>query len=316
MSRRQRRYFEAYPIKVITDQTIKQILSKAQATRKLAKYSVELGTYNITYEPRNAIKGQVLADFLSEAPVGTQPEVSGAGLALISPNGMKFTYALRLNFTNTNNKAEYKALLARLRMAARMNVQALDVKVDLKLVVSEINGSYVANNISMIKYITMAITKASKDTNDVNHGSVAILSIGNGHPGPLPQSAGGSEVMILAEIEMLIHRMTMIREDENENEIHLNMDLLQERREAATIREAKYKAKMELYYNQRVRLTSFKPDRYVFLRNEDSRVEDQGKLGLKWEGPYRVTEAYQNGSYKLRTMEGREVPRTWHAINL
>ncbi|GKE94121.1 hypothetical protein Tco_1578976, partial [Tanacetum coccineum] len=38
-------------------------------------------------------------------------------------------------------------------------------------------------------------------------------------------------------------------------------------------------------------------------RNKSSRVEDQGKLGTKWEGPYRVREAYHNGSYKLRTME-------------
>ncbi|GJX62380.1 hypothetical protein Tco_0295280 [Tanacetum coccineum] len=50
--------------------------------------------------------------------------------------------------------------------------------------------------------------------------------------------------------------------------------------------------------------------------NEASRVEDQGKLGPKWEGPYRVVEAYENGSYKLQTLEDKEVPRTWHAINL
>ncbi|GKF58414.1 hypothetical protein Tco_0171951 [Tanacetum coccineum] len=74
MSQRLRRYFEAHPIKVITDQPLKQILNKAQASGKLAKYSVELGAYNITYEPRNAIKGQVLANFLSEALVGTPPE--------------------------------------------------------------------------------------------------------------------------------------------------------------------------------------------------------------------------------------------------
>ncbi|GJX67369.1 reverse transcriptase domain-containing protein [Tanacetum coccineum] len=74
MSRRLRRYFEAHPIKVIKDQPLKQILNKAQASGKLAKYSVELGAYNITYEPRNAIKGQVLDDFLSKAPVRTPTE--------------------------------------------------------------------------------------------------------------------------------------------------------------------------------------------------------------------------------------------------
>nr|GEW21393.1 hypothetical protein [Tanacetum cinerariifolium] len=116
------------------------VLSKAQTLGKLAKYSVELGTYNINYEPRNAIKGQVLADFLSEALVGTQPKVFfqvpakmqekddtkkwtlftdeasnskgfNAGLVIINPNDMEFTYALRLNFTSKNNEAEYEALL-------------------------------------------------------------------------------------------------------------------------------------------------------------------------------------------------------------
>ncbi|GJX88511.1 reverse transcriptase domain-containing protein [Tanacetum coccineum] len=68
VSRRMRRYFEALPIKVIMDQPINQILSKAEASGKLAKYSVELRAYDITYEPHNAIKGQVLADFIKEVP--------------------------------------------------------------------------------------------------------------------------------------------------------------------------------------------------------------------------------------------------------
>nr|GEV14607.1 reverse transcriptase domain-containing protein [Tanacetum cinerariifolium] len=125
-----------------------------------------------------------------------------------------------------------------------------------------------------------------------------------------------SEAVMPAEIGMPTHRTMMIREDKNEDEMRLNMDLLKERREAAAIREAKYKTKIEQYYNQNVRLTSFKPDEYVFRKNEASRGEDQGKLGPKWEGPYRTTKAYQNGSYKLQTMGGKEVPRTWHAINL
>ncbi|GKA78904.1 reverse transcriptase domain-containing protein [Tanacetum coccineum] len=73
VSRRLRRYFEAHLIKVITNQPIKQILDKAEASGKLANYSIELGEYEITYEPRNAIKGQVLADFINEVSVGSGP---------------------------------------------------------------------------------------------------------------------------------------------------------------------------------------------------------------------------------------------------
>jgi hypothetical protein len=102
----------------------------------------------------------------------------------------------------------------------------------------------------------------------------------------------------------------------NSNEINLNLNLLEERREMAAIREAKYKNKVEQYYNQRVRPEAYKVRNFVYRRNEASRVEDQGKLGPNWEGPYRVTEAYQHGTYKLRTLDDIEVPRTWHAINL
>ncbi|GKA87861.1 hypothetical protein Tco_0809625 [Tanacetum coccineum] len=62
---------------------------------------------------------------------------------------------------------------------------------------------------------------------------------------------------------------------------------------------------MEQYYNKKVRPAGFRPGEFVYRRNEASRVEDQGKLGPKWEGPYRVTEAFENGSYKLQTMEDK-----------
>ncbi|GKD89162.1 reverse transcriptase domain-containing protein, partial [Tanacetum coccineum] len=41
MTRRLRRYFEAHPVNVITDQPIKNILSRTEASGKLAKYAVE-----------------------------------------------------------------------------------------------------------------------------------------------------------------------------------------------------------------------------------------------------------------------------------
>ncbi|GJZ06230.1 reverse transcriptase domain-containing protein [Tanacetum coccineum] len=71
VSRRLRRYFEAHPIKVITDQPIKQILNKTETFGKLAKYSAELDAYDITYKPHNAIKFQVLPDFINEVPAGS-----------------------------------------------------------------------------------------------------------------------------------------------------------------------------------------------------------------------------------------------------
>ncbi|GKD37031.1 reverse transcriptase domain-containing protein [Tanacetum coccineum] len=51
----------------------------------------------------------------------------------------------------------------------------------------------------------------------------------------------GSEAVIPAEIGMPTYRTLMIREGYNKEEMRLNLDLLQERRETAAIREAMYK---------------------------------------------------------------------------
>ncbi|GJR77169.1 reverse transcriptase domain-containing protein [Tanacetum coccineum] len=107
-----------------------------------------------------AIKGQILANFINEVPVGSEAMVpqetqytidhekdckeewvlytdgassakgSGIGLILINPTMTEYTYALRLNFESTNNQAEYEALLAGLRIAKKMGVQSLSVNVD------------------------------------------------------------------------------------------------------------------------------------------------------------------------------------------
>ncbi|GKE35308.1 reverse transcriptase domain-containing protein [Tanacetum coccineum] len=129
------------------------------------------------------------------------------------------------------------------------------------------------------------------------------------HRTSIKQSNGyGSEAVIPAEIGIPSYRTLMIREEYNEEEQRLNLDLLQERREATAICEAKYKTKMEQYYNKKVRPASFRPGEFVYRRNEASRMEDEGKLGPNWEGPYRVTEAFENGSYKLQTIEDKVVP--------
>ena len=67
-ARRLRRYFQAHAICVLTDQPIRQVLLKPENSGRLAKWAIELGEHDITYKPRSAIKGQVLADFIAETP--------------------------------------------------------------------------------------------------------------------------------------------------------------------------------------------------------------------------------------------------------
>ncbi|GJR58019.1 reverse transcriptase domain-containing protein [Tanacetum coccineum] len=134
-----------------------------------------LGEHNITYEPRTSVKGQILADFLVEKPDDAPPEASviktphepwtlftegsscvdgsGVGLILTSLKGTKFTYALRFLFAVSNNEAKYEALIAGLRIAARMGVRNVQVSVDSKLVANQVLGTYIAKEENMIKYL-------------------------------------------------------------------------------------------------------------------------------------------------------------------
>ncbi|GJT72815.1 reverse transcriptase domain-containing protein [Tanacetum coccineum] len=109
----------------------------------------------------------------------------------------------------------------------------------------------------------------------------------------------GTEAVIPTEIGMPTFRTAEVDIAENDEALEINLDLIEEKREQAAIREAKSKRQMEKYYNTKVRNTSFKPGDLVYRSNEASRVEDAGKLGPKWEGPYEVMEALGKGSYKL-----------------
>ncbi|GJQ94985.1 reverse transcriptase domain-containing protein [Tanacetum coccineum] len=177
-AKRLRRYFQAHPIAVITDQPIKQIMSRPDVAGRLQKWSVMLGEHNITNHSRMSVKGQILADFLIKKPDESPPDTpivevpqepwtlfmdgsscidgSAAGLILTSLEGTEFIYALRFQFTASNNEAEYEALIAGLRIAAQMGVRNVHVSVDSKLVANQVLGTYVAKEENMVKYLEKA----------------------------------------------------------------------------------------------------------------------------------------------------------------
>ncbi|GKD29628.1 reverse transcriptase domain-containing protein [Tanacetum coccineum] len=126
----------------------------------------------------------------------------------------------------------------------------------------------------------------------------------------------GTEAVIPAEIGMPTYRTAAVDAVHNDEELRLNLDLLEERRERAAIREAKTKLKMAKYYNARVRGVTFRPGDFVYRSNDASHAVGGGKLGPKWEGPYEVMEALGDGAYKLRSTDGTVLPRTWNIANL
>ncbi|GJW71016.1 reverse transcriptase domain-containing protein [Tanacetum coccineum] len=126
----------------------------------------------------------------------------------------------------------------------------------------------------------------------------------------------GTEAVIPTKIGMRTYRTTVVDTIHNNKELRLNLDLLDERRKCAAIREAKAILKMTKYYNARVRGVTFMPGDFVYRSNEASHAADGGKLGQKWEGPYEVTKALRDGAYKLKFADGTVLPRTWNIANL
>lgn len=56
-TRRLRPYFQAHPIVVLTNQPLRAVLQKPKLSRRLVKWPIELGKYDVSYRLRTAIKG-------------------------------------------------------------------------------------------------------------------------------------------------------------------------------------------------------------------------------------------------------------------
>ena len=153
-------YFQAHTIIVLTQFPLKTILRSADYTGRVAKWGIILGVFDIKYMPRTSIKGQVLTDLVAEFTeppikeleaagdmdeklVGTVSQYrlptwevyvdgasnqkgSGVGLVLVSLENVIIEKSLRLDFSATNNEAEYEALLIGMAIVQRMGGKSIN----------------------------------------------------------------------------------------------------------------------------------------------------------------------------------------------
>ena len=180
-------YFQAHTVVVLT-LSLKTILWSADYTKRIAKWGTILGAFDIKYMPRTSIKGQVLADLVAEFTkplieelesagnmdeklVGTISQYrlptweiyvdgalnqkgSGVGLILISPEKVIIEKFLRLDFSATNNEAEYEALLIGMAMVQRMGEKSIKLFSDSRLVVGQVKGEFEAKDERMQWYLS------------------------------------------------------------------------------------------------------------------------------------------------------------------
>ena len=64
-------------------------------------------------------------------------------------------YAIKLDFSTTNNEAEYEALIAGFGLAKALRAKNLKIMGDSKLVISQVTGEYEARDEVMTKYLNI-----------------------------------------------------------------------------------------------------------------------------------------------------------------
>ena len=173
--------------------------------------------------PRTSIKGQFLVDLVAEF---TEPEIeklpsggnmdeklvgtisqyclltwevyvegasnkkgSGVGSVLISPEKVVIEKFLRLDFSATNNEAEYEALLEGMAMVQRMGGKSIKLFSDSRLVVNQVKGEFEAKDERMQGYLSQVKCLQLKfDSFDLLH----IPKSGNAHADSLAMLATSS----------------------------------------------------------------------------------------------------------------------------
>jgi len=124
----------------------------------------------------------------------------------------------------------------------------------------------------------------------------------------------GCDAMIPVEIQESSPRfLNFVSEDSNE-ERRMNLDLLDEVREEAREKAEAIKRRVERKYNSKIKPRQFRDGDLVMRKAHQYEMEN--KLSPKWTGPFKITEALGNGAYRLETLEGGAIPRTWNATHL
>jgi ribonuclease HI len=196
-SRKLRHYFQAHKVVVVTSFPLKAILYNPNATGNITKWAAELAKFQLDFQPRHAIKSQILADIIVEwtpppctpggpdpapgpvpaerrDPIFTEPhwtlffdgsarqQSAGAGVVLADPGGNQLQYVVRLEFKATNNMAEYEALIFGLTAALSLGVHQLLVRGDSQLVIKQVHGECSYNEPRLAAYLHH-VRKLEKD---------------------------------------------------------------------------------------------------------------------------------------------------------
>jgi ribonuclease HI len=172
-SRKLRHYFQAYHIIVPSSQPLKDIMRNKEAIGRVGKWVAELNEFTIDYVYRSSIQSHALADFIANWTPGAHDEErinyaktwtvfcdgswgtfgAGAAAVLVAPSKVRTCYAVRLDFSCTNNIAEYEALLLGLRKLKAMGIRRAILKTDSQVISGHVDKSSKARDPKLEKYL-------------------------------------------------------------------------------------------------------------------------------------------------------------------
>ena len=120
----------------------------------------------------------------------------------------------------------------------------------------------------------------------------------------------GSEAVLPMDLDYGAPRIRAYEEQGAEASHEDAMDQLDEARDIALLRSAKYQQDLRRYHNRWVRDRAFNVGDLVLRLVQSNK--DHHKLSSPWEGPYVVTEVLRPGAYKLKTIDGEVFTNAWN----
>lgn len=123
-----------------------------------------------------------------------------------------------------------------------------------------------------------------------------------------------ADTMIPVEMNTPTWRRLAFNEIINSESLDILEDLLDEVRKIAHVREFASKQRIARRFNIKVRPWGFHKGDLVLKKVIDPKKK--GKLDPNWEGPSRVFQRLNKWAYKLESLEGVEISRTWNVTSL
>jgi hypothetical protein len=124
----------------------------------------------------------------------------------------------------------------------------------------------------------------------------------------------GSEAVPPTDLDYGAPRVRVYDEQGAEASLEDAMDQLDEARDVALLRSAKYQQALRRYHDRRVRGRAFNVSDLVLWLVQSNK--DCHKLPPPWEGPFSIAEVLLLGSYKLQTPDGEVFASAWNIEQL